>query len=353
MLGLVLAGAALPACEDFAGPEGKSEALRGLLRWKLESVPPEGKATEELPDTNDYLLTIQDASGQLLYEGSWGDSPQALEVEEGYYTVKIVSIPFSAPAFSRPQYGDEQVVRVPAGGDVTVRLACTLRNAGIRLKTGPDFLSAFPDGILYVEQDGVKLKYQYRETRIAYLFPGLVSVLLYNLGQWETLLTRTLEAREVLTLSISAPAASGSTAGRGSITVQTDTTKVWETDSFVIGENDSADEPLSVGEAAAHAGENGRWVTGYIVGGDLSTTGTTVKTSGIGKNTHIALAARSSVTDKSACLAVELPQGKVRDALNLVDHPGLIGKRVKVKGNLVDKYFGTTGMKSTSQYELL
>ena len=39
-------------------------------------------------------------------------------------------------------------------------------------------------------------------------------------------------------------------------------------------------------------------------------------------------------------------------ALNLVDHPELIGKRVKVKGDLVDKYFGTVGLKSTTDYEM-
>ena len=38
--------------------------------------------------------------------------------------------------------------------------------------------------------------------------------------------------------------------------------------------------------------------------------------------------------------------------MNLVDHPDLIGQRVYVKGNLVDKYFGTTGLKGTNDYVL-
>jgi hypothetical protein len=49
---------------------------------------------------------------------------------------------------------------------------------------------------------------------------------------------------------------------------------------------------------------------------------------------------------------VELPKGKVRDALNLVDHPNLIGKRVYVKGDLVAGYFGTRGLKNTNDYVL-
>ena len=156
-----------------------------------------------------------------------------------------------------------------------------------------------------------------------------------------------MEERQVLTVQIRVP--DGHSAGTSSIIVQTDTSKVWGSELFAIGGNDGS--PVSVADVPSHIGEEGVWVTGYIVGGDLTTAGKTVKTEGITKNTHLALADRSSATDKASCLAVELPQGKVRDALNLVDHPSLIGRRVRLKGNLVEKYFGTLGMKSTSDYE--
>nr|MCR4843990.1 DUF6359 domain-containing protein [Bacteroidales bacterium] len=198
------------------------------------------------------------------------------------------------------------------------------------------------------------LKYLYRETRVAYVKPGAVSVLLNNAGKDQTLFTRSLNEREILTIHISAP---NPGSGKNGISVQTDTTKIWEDEDYVIGGGGSGGNnpptgSYSVGEAAQHCGEEGVWVSGYIVGGDLTTAGKTVKTSGITKNTHIALADRSSVTDKESCLAVELPSGKVRDALNLVDHPNLIGKRVSVKGNLVSRYFGTTGLKSTSDHKI-
>lgn len=335
------------ACDDFSLWDAPQE--KGILRWTLESVP-STKSAENLPDTNDYILTVRDASGKTLYEGAYGDSPQSLEVEAGNYTVGIVSIPFPEPAFDSPQYGDEQLVQVPAGQNITVRLNCTLQNAGIRLKTGPDFLQAYPDGILYVQQGDTKLKYLYREERVAYVKPGLASVLLYHEGQnrYETLFNRLMEAREVLTIGIVAPGGSGGS-GKNSIIVQTDTTKVWENEHFLIGGNTGA--PISVADVPSHIGEEGIWVTGYIVGGDLTSAGKNVKTEDITKNTHLALADRSSTTDKAACLAVELPQGKVRDALNLVNHPELIGRRVRLKGNLVEKYFGTVGMKGTADYE--
>lgn len=337
---------AVAACDDFSLLDKARE--KGTLRWTLESAP-STKSAEALPDTNDYILTVRDASGKVLYEGAFGDSPQALEVDPGTYTVGIVSIPFSEPAFDSPQYGDEQAVVVPAGQSVTVRLNCTLQNAGIRLRTGTDFLLAYPDGILFVQQDGAKLKYLYREDRVAYVKPGLASVLLYreNQSRYETLFSRLLEAREVLTLTICAPGGSGG--GSSHITVQTDTSKVWTSDTHVIGGNTGG--PISVADVPSHIGEDDVWVTGYIVGGDLTTAGKTVKTEDISKNTHLALADRSSTTDKASCLAVELPQGKVRDALNLVDHPSLIGRRVRLKGNIVEKYFGTVGMKGTSDYE--
>lgn len=338
---------AATACDDFSLWDAPRE--KGTLRWTLESAP-EAKAAEALADVDDYILTIRDAAGAVLYEGSWGNSPQALEVEEGSYTVGIVSIPFDAPAFDSPQYGDEQAVQVPAGKSVTVHLSCTLLNAGIRLKTGSDFLESYPDGVLYVQQGTARLPYLYRETRTAYVKAGLASVLLYHEGQnrFETLFNRLLEPREVLTVRISAPGG-GSGGGQNRITVQTDTVKVWENENVVIGSQDG--KPLSVADAPFHIGEEGVWVTGYIVGGDLTSAGKSVKTEGINKNTHLALADRSTVTEKAACLAVELPQGKLRDALNLVDHPGLIGRRVLLKGNLVEKYFGTVGLKATADYE--
>ncbi len=344
--------AILVSCDDFGllnGPDGES---RGQLRWVLDRSSLTKANPEEIPDTNDFILSIRNADGQTLYEGAYGDSPQVLDVEEGYYTVSIVSLSFSAPAFSKPQYGDEQVVRVLQGENITVKLECSLKNAGIRLRTGPDFLTAYPDGILFVCQGGTQLKYLYRETRIAYVKPGTVSILLNNAGKDQTLFTRDLSEREILTVHISAP---NPKSGKSGISVQTDTTKIWEDEDFVIGGSGGNNPPAdnySVGEAARHCGEEGVWVSGYIVGGDLTTAGKTVKTSDITRNTHIALADRSSVTDKESCLAVELPAGKVREALNLVDHPNLIGKRVSVKGNLVSRYFGTTGLKSTSDHKI-
>ena len=262
------------------------------------------------------------------------------------------------------------MVVVKAGAIVTVRLNCVLENAGVRLQVAPDFLTSYPDGVLFLKSGDTRLMYGYSEKRIAYFKPGPISLILNNRGADETLLTRTLDARTILTLSISAP--HGGTASASTITVAVDTAKVWNNESYVIGGGGSGsgsgsggnsggadddpgadlDNAYSVAQAGDHVGEDDVWVFGYIVGGDLSTAGTTVKTSKLTKSTHLAIAARSSVTAKASCVAVELPKGAVRDALNLVDHPDLIGSRVYLKGSIVASYFGTTGLKSVSDYVL-
>ena len=107
--------AALGACDDF----GLRTRGQGELRWIIEGSGPdtraeaaETRASAEIPDTNDFILKVSDAGGKVLYEGAYGESPESLLVDAGSYTVAVHSIEFTAPGFSRPVYGDEQVVVV-------------------------------------------------------------------------------------------------------------------------------------------------------------------------------------------------------------------------------------------------
>ena len=346
--------AGLAACDDFGKFPGAD--THGELQWEIdrESV---AKAGALAPDINDFLLTIRDAKGVTLYEGAYGDSPAKLTVPAGSYTITVVSGEFTSPAFSHPVYGAEEVVVIKAGESAAVTLHCTLLNCGIRLRIAPNFLTSFPEGVMYVKQGPAKLMYAYREERIAYFKPGEIAVVLYNEGKEETLFTRTLEARQILTVNISAPGEADG--GASSIKVTLDTSKTWLTDNWIIGGDNSGSgggggsvpDACSVADARLMIGQKDVWVYGYIVGGDLTTSASgNVKTSGITKATHLAMADRSTVTDKASCLAVELPAGKVRDALNRVSHPDLGGPRVYVKGEIVEKYFGTAGLKGTSDY---
>lgn len=343
----------LCACDDFS-LDGKKGS--GTLYWSMDPVirVVSTKASADIPDTNDFILKVADASGKLLYDGSYGDSPESLEVESGTYSVTLRSGPFTRPEFASPQYGDDREVEVKSGESVHVKLVCRQVNSGVRLKIDPSFLTYCPDGVLYVKGDDGKLMYSYTEKRIAYFNPGKVSLILYEEGKDKELLSRDLLPSEILTVNISAP---HDPVSGVSVSAAVDTSRIWTTEDYLIGGGSSgndgsvADDAISVADAASHVGESGVWVYGYIVGGDLTSAGKTVKTEGITKATHLAIAARSSVTAKASCVAVELPKGAVRDALNLVDHPEYIGTRIYVKGNIVSSYFGTVGLKGTSEYQ--
>lgn len=307
------------------------------------------KAAESVPDTNDFILRVADSKGRTLYDGRYGDSPEKLLAEPGSYNVSIRSRDFSAPAFSTPQYGDDQVVVVLSGEESCVRLTCTQVNAGIRLKVASEFLTNYPDGTLHLKSADGGLMYSYSETRIAYFNPGAVSLVLSRGAKDETLFSRNLEPRQILTLNISAPAAGGS------LSVSVDTSRNWVSENYVIGSSgskgESPDNAMGVAEARSNVGASGVWVSGYIVGGDL-TSSNAVFQPPYSSRTNILLGSRSSSSDKQTCLSVQLQKGAVRDALNLVDHPELLGSQVFLKGDIVESYYGIPGLQNITDFQL-
>ncbi len=101
--------------------------------------------------------------------------------------------------------------------------------------------------------------------------------------------------------------------------------------------------------AREHAGEKDIWVRGYIVG--VATGSKNIVLGGpYTRNTNLILGQSDTTTVRECCLAVQLPAGAIRDALNLQDHPDLTGREVYIKGDLVDAYFGLRGLKSPSDY---
>ncbi|MBO4590203.1 MAG: choice-of-anchor J domain-containing protein [Bacteroidaceae bacterium] len=92
------------------------------------------------------------------------------------------------------------------------------------------------------------------------------------------------------------------------------------------------------------------WVKGYIVGTipGKSSSDAVFGTENA-SNTNIIIADAANCTDVSLCVPVQLPQGAVRDDLNLQQHPENLGKTVFLKGSL-EKYFGLPGLKSVSEY---
>ncbi len=91
------------------------------------------------------------------------------------------------------------------------------------------------------------------------------------------------------------------------------------------------------------------WVHGYIINGFEPN----IKIRALSAESinAIAIAASATETDPSKMVFVELPQGKVRNALNIVDNPTLKGHQVWVYG-VLSNYGGQPGVSKTSKYYL-
>ena len=347
ILVIITAASLLAAsCEDFMQNFGRKGELK--IRFSETTVP--GTKASALPDTNEFIISITDSKGASIYNGSYGALKETLSLDEGNYTISAKSCEFSAPAFDSPQYGDTQVAAVKPGKTTVVTLACSQLNSGIRLQVSPDFLVAFPNSILYLKATSGKLKYMYSEKRIAFFQPGAVTLYMAESTSEQALFSRLLEPQQILTLNIGT--GSPSAAGNG-ISVQLDTTRNWLSDDFVIGGNNngggSPSDAYSVGDAKNHCGEEDVWVYGYIVGGDLTSRACSF-TGPFSSRTNMVIASKSTCTDKTVCLSVQLPKGKVRDGLNLVDNPENQGRQVFLKGDIVESYYGIPGIQNISEY---
>lgn len=334
----------------------EEQAQVGVLRLSFGDITSiSTKAAESIPDTSDFLLSITDAAGKVMFDGKFADCPEKMEVAAGSYVIKALSKKFDKPDFASPQYGDEVCVIVPSGGTADVRLSCVQMNAGVRLNVDESFLSGCPDGALFLTSSHGKLMYSYNEKRIAYFQPGAVSLILSQEGKDEVLLTRSLQARQVLVLGVSvAQEASGSQyQGIGGVSVAVDTSKVWMEDNYVIGgssgKGNSSESAMTVALAVSNAPKDDVWVSGYIVGGDQTSSSASFEAP-FKSRTNVLLGPKSSTTDRDVCIAVQLPAGKVRDGLNLVDNPDVLGRKVCLRGDLVEAYFGLTGLKSVKEY---
>ncbi|MDE6006092.1 MAG: DUF5017 domain-containing protein [Muribaculaceae bacterium] len=98
------------------------------------------------------------------------------------------------------------------------------------------------------------------------------------------------------------------------------------------------------------------WVKGYIVGVINTSVGNVLNARSaqfegpFNINTNILLAMDPNETDWEKCASVQLPSGSVRDAINLSQNPGNLGKLVCLKGTLGEKYCGVYGLKAVNDF---
>lgn len=301
-----------------------------------------------LPDTSEFILSVTSEDGESIYKGPYGDRPDPLEVVSGTYDVSLYSAEFDEPAFSSPQFGDYRTVVIGSGQTLSVAFGCTQLNCGMRLQFTDSFRDRFFTSDISISSEDYSLPYPYTEKRIAYFLPGILKVICTENGQETSILSRQLSAADILTVKLSASAESS-----GAFSVEIDTARNWIFEDFTLGSGNngsSMENALTVTDLAMHLGAEDVWVTGYIAGGDVTTANIRLEPP-FTKASHIALSDNAGASTRGECAAAELPDGDIRESLNLVGHPEILGRKLYVKGD-VEEYFGYPGIKNIKEFHL-
>lgn len=342
----------LSSCESIKIiDEGK-----GILQLSISGASPTKSISREFPDTNRFNLIVRKIGGQIIYEGLYGQKPKELSVPAGTYDVDIKSANFLAPLYETPLYGDSKTVVVESGKVSPISLLVKQINSAIRFTFTNSFKSRFSGYEAEVADSKGKSRYPYTESRFLYINPGQFSLRLLNLntaGDTVKIFTKSILANNMLTINMDylTEGESGVVPG---ITV--DTTSVWSSEDFLYGLEKEGDgltqeSAFLTNQLTSKVGMTGVWVTGYIVGGDLTQSGAKFTTP-FSSESNLIIASTNNESDRLKCISVALASGSIRTALNLVTNPTNLGKRVWLKGTIVASYFNLTGINPVTEYKL-
>ena len=339
---------------SFAREEGASGVVAGNGLASLKAY------SREMPDTNDFLLTVQNNEGSFIYNGKYSQRPGKMVLAPGSYNVRVVSSLFDGPGFDSPCYADSATVLVEGGEVTRLSFLCRMSNGAIRLGFTAAFKERFGRYTAKLEDCNGTSTYPYQESRFLYLAPGDVFLRMVSVSDSFLISRKVLKPTEMVTLnlhsSVPGDGSGGTPPGDDSnffTGILIDTASVWLSEELVVGERrdgSSRELALTVDEIAGFAGEKGVWVSGYIAG--FLTTGSLVCVPPFGTETNIALASVPGEMERSNCCGVSLPAGEIRVAVNLKDNPGNLGKKLWVKGSISASYFGLPGVSSVTDYYL-
>lgn len=307
------------------------------------------KSSNSYEDTNSYILTITSEDGDELYNGKYGSKPANFIVDAGAYDISVYSRRPSGPMFNTPIWGDSVTVVINTDEQVKVDFNCTQVNTGIKLNFSEDFKKKFPGTGVGVLQDEKILEYKYTEERFAFVMPKFFAVT-YSTSEKDTILMhKKFEGGQMINMKLNynqAPASSSN------FTISVDTARIWISDEFNVGAS-IPDGCFTIEQAKAFIGTDAVIpVFGYIFGGDVTSNSMRIAPPFTTKSS-IVIAPNMMTSNRNDCFTVELPSGKIRDGLNLVDKPYILGRAVVITGKIVESYYGYPGIKSTKSYMLL
>ena len=354
--GFAIAFATFAAALSVAGCAlaDRSEKATLLLSIRQENTFATKAAGDPMPDTNQFILKIENAAHEYIYYGLYGSKPARINVPAGSYSLSLVSEELDAPEWENPVYGDAVDIIAASGESVSVNFLCKMVNSGLRVKMTDRYVAKYP-GSLTVSQENGYLDYTSSETRFGYFDAGNATFsAVASDGSRQSLFSKQLTAGQMLTLTLDA----GSMDAGGTISVTVDTTATYLSQTIMVdqyrqseGDGLTWGTAYSIADAASHPEEN-VWVWGYIVGGDLTSTGINYEVP-FSKNSNLAIAASPSCRTRTECMSVELASGSdIRETVNLVDHPAMLGHKIYIQGTVKESYFGMPGLKSIKEFHL-
>ena len=321
----------------------------------------ETKATTDPFDTDNYILTLTSSDGKSVFHGLWGERPAEFELTPDTYAISMISSTFKDPSFDSPQFGDTRIITLSEGQIADVGLTVSQLNSGLRLRMDEKFIATYKEAALFLRSSAGTLAYGFVETRTAFFQPGRVAILLNEGGKTSTVHSLELRPGEIMTLrlSIAESMPRAIPVSGVNVSVRIDTVRLWsDVEIAWDGNSSSGEDPVptvpdavSVSTARGMAGSKDIWVSGYIVGGDLSSKSCSFE-GPFSSRTNLVLADVPTCTDRERCLSVQLAAGDIRNALNLVDNPSLLGRQVWLRGDVVESYFKLPGLQNLSDYRL-
>jgi hypothetical protein len=342
-----ICAAVLSGCNGLTFAEKTTGELKICFSREQETK----SVVRDFPDSNVFILSIKSSSGNTVYSGAYGEKPGTIELEAGSYDISIVSRIFVTPEFDAPCYSDSKTIVIQAGKTLVLSLVCRQSNVGLRLLFSQDFIARFSGYIPEVSDIKGTLVYPYTEERFAYLNAGNVQVLLKEVlpeGSSGTpeiipILNRVMASKDMLTVNLHANPDddSGDTPA-----LVIDTTANWVFEYVVIGgggDGLTKESAFNVDQLVSNIGTTGAWVTGYIVGGDLSSSAISFEAP-FASATNLAIADSPTIRDRSKCASVSIPSGSIREWLNLSANPQNLGRKIYLKGTITASYFGITGI---------
>lgn len=330
----------------------------GQLFVKVTTRTHYGVKTKSL-DVDSFVFILTTAEGDTLYNSTVGEvTGEPFSLRQGTYTITVCNEWFTVPAFEKPFYYNQTQVHVVAGSACNANIVCTQHNAGVRVLFTENYLNSSPESHMIITgSDGELLFEKTTEHLWGYYNPGPVILMLYKNNIQSRSFERTIDANHMYTFLVDAPDTLTQYV-EPVFSITTDTTRVWHYGIWDDEHYDNNEFPDGLTKETACSITQARtlpdnigdiWVYGYIVGCYLSNRAFAPGETSVASN--LALADNPDEQIKENTYSIELKSGtSVRNALNLMDNPENLNKKVWLKGTINHSYMDIHGLKNVKEY---